>query len=264
MLEHRRTGGIRLDDYDDDGDDGPDESIDLAFDDDPEPACAGAVRAPRPACARRRSSSASPRSARRRFVPTKRPPMHGAAAEFDDGFPDEREQAERTAPPAAPVEERWRPAAPQAQPAPSHAVYRQTPPPIPGQPPQRSAAAAPTATADRAAAPDAPPVILAPPPTPAATADRADTPAAPPVILAPPPAPARHGGQDGCARCAAGSFPRRRRPPRRNRDVAATPQEAAARARPSAFRCGRNPPVRARQRETVRRIPHMDEEEKHE
>ena len=90
VLEHRRTGGIRLDDYDDDGDDGPDESIDLAFDDDPEPL------APEPPA--RRAGVRTPQEfvriaeeRRRRFVPTKRPPMHGAAAEFDDGFPDERE-----------------------------------------------------------------------------------------------------------------------------------------------------------------------------
>ena len=270
VLEHRRTGGIRLDDYDDDGDDGPDESIDLAFDDDPEPL------APEPSA--RRAGVRTPQEfvriaeeRRRRFVPTKRPPMHGAAAEFDDGFPDEREQAERTAPPAAPVEERWRPAAPQAQPAPSHAVYRQTPPPIPGQPPQRRTGAAPAATADRTDAPAAPPVILAPPPTPAATADRADTPAAPPVILAPTPAPAATADRTAALdappvilasppapaatadRTAAPDAP----------PVISTPQEAAARA-PKRLSLRPEPAVRARQRETVRRIPHMDEEEKHE
>lgn len=80
ILEHRRTGGLLLDDDEEDEDDEVDESIDLAFEEEPEPAQLSAPRRPE-------DFVRIAEERRKQFVPTRRPLMPTTVVpEFDDGI----------------------------------------------------------------------------------------------------------------------------------------------------------------------------------
>ena len=244
VLEHRRTGGIALDDELEDLDE-PDESIDLAFDEDPVP--------PGPAPAR---TSSGQRTAeefvriaeerRQRFVPTKRPLMPTVVPEFDDGLTHRSEGTPPQTTARQPIV--TPPPSQQAQqPAwtPPQTTARQpivTPPP--SQQAQQPAWTPPQTTARQP--------IVTPPPS-----QQAQQPAWTP--------PKQQPSTQATYRTSPPFTPPSARlttPTSAGGDLL-TPQEAAARA-PKRISLRPEPAVRVKQRETVRRVPHGEEEQEHE
>ena len=219
VLEHRRTGGIALDDELEDLDE-PDESIDLAFDEDPVP--------PRPAPAR---TSSGQRTAeefvriaeerRQRFVPTKRPLMPTVVPEFDDGLTHRSEET-----------------------PPQTTARQPIVAPPPSQQAQQPAWTPPQTTARQP--------IVTPPPS-----QQAQQPAWTP--------PKQQPSTQATYRTSPPFTPPSARlttPTSAGGDLL-TPQEAAARA-PKRISLRPEPAVRVKQRETVRRVPHGEEEQEHE
>ena len=249
VLEHRKTGGLALEDGDEDEDEPVDESIDLAFEEEPpEPLRLSSARGPEDYV-----RIADER--RRHYTPTRRPLMPTVVPEFDDGIAHnteetvvlQRHSAQFTRPqqttdrPFDAAKPHWKQTAtPQAPVQPVQ--------PVQPVPPAASASQRPYAT------PQAPvqPVQPVQPVPPAASAPQGPyaTPQAP-VQGTAPGTPAAHVIDMAQAAPVAAWLTGEAAPEQAGVPVDRTPKRLSFRPEPA---------VRMKQRETVRHMPRQDGE----
>lgn len=249
VLEHRKTGGLALEDGEDDDDESVDESIDLAFEEEPpEPLRLSSARGPEDYV-----RIADER--RRHYTPTRRPLMPPIVPEFDDGIARKTEETvvlqRDSARSARPQQAAGRPldaAKPHwTQSAAPQQAY------IPPQPPAQQAAQVPPA----ASAPQRPyatpqaPVQPVQPVQPVASApQQAYVPPVPPAQQAAPETPAAHA-PDTAQPASAAAWLTGEASPEQTGAPAGTPKRLSFRPEPA---------VRMKQRETVRHMPRQDGE----
>ena len=251
VVEHRKTGGLALEDGEDDDDEPVDESIDLAFEEEPpEPLRLSSARGPEDYV-----RIADER--RRHYTPTRRPLMPTVVPEFDDGIAHKTEETvvlqrdsarfarpqQAAGRPLDAAKPHWtQPAAPQQPYAPPVQPAAQPAAPVP-----------PTASAPQQ--PYAPPVQPAQPAAPVSPTTSAPqgpyaTPQAP-VQGTAPGTPAAHVIDMAQAAPVAAWLTGEASPEQAGAPADRTPKRLSFRPEPA---------VRMKQRETVRHMPRQDGE----
>ena len=251
VVEHRKTGGLALEDGEDDDDEPVDESIDLAFEEEPpEPLRLSSARGPEDYV-----RIADER--RRHYTPTRRPLMPTVVPEFDDGIAHKTEETvvlqRDSARFARPQQAAGRPldaAKPHwTQPAAPQQPY--APPVQPAV--QPAAPVSPTASAPQQPyAPPVQPAVQPAAPVPP-TASAPQPPSAPPVQPAQPTAPETTPARapDTAQPVSAAAWLTGEASPEEAGAPVGTPKRLSFRPEPA---------VRRKQRETVRHMPRQDGE----